>query len=302
MMAASMKDTKRRGEFCKCGKRRTFCKIHGGGSLCDCGKSRSQCSVHGGGALCDCGKLRSRCKIHGGGAFCECGKERPYCKIHGGSAFCKCGKQRSQCSECNNFVCELCSGRRFSRRAKLLSHMRTKHGDSPKALTKSKELEVYQLFQKAGVKFSYQHHLPFKSCGLTSETSCAYVDFVVQTAWGAIALEVDEEQHTSYAPMCDVRRDFDIAASVSLGSGGKLVILRYNPDPFKVAGATYKASKKERHAKLLQVLSELQTQEPELPFSRLFLYYDRATPDSRLPTIAAQWEGSVPGQLSQILA
>jgi hypothetical protein len=180
--------------------------------------------------------------------------------------------------------------------------MRTKHSDSAKALTKSKELEVYQLLQSAGVQFSYQHHLPFKSCGLASETACAYVDFVVQTAWGAIALEVDEDQHASYAPMCDVRRDFDIAASVSLGSGGKLAILRYNPDPFKMAGVARRTAKKDRHAKLLQVLGGLQSQEPELPFSRLFLYYDRATPDSTLPSIAAQWEGDVPGQLSQLLA
>jgi hypothetical protein len=168
--------------------------------------------------------------------------------------------------------------------------MRAFHGENAKAVTKKKELEVHQLLRDAGFEFAYQHHLPFKGCGLNSETTGAYADFVLHAAWGAIILEVDEEQHSHYDPSCDVRRDFDMAASVSLGSGGKLAIVRYSPDPFKVGGATRRTTKKERHAKLLTLLGELLAQEPELRLSRLFLFYDRAAQDSTLPLVAEQWE------------
>ena len=96
------------------------------------------------------------------------------------------------------------------------------------------------------IAFEYQHHLPFRGCGLGLETAHAFADFALPTPWGYVLLEVDEEQHKAYDPSCDVRRDFDMAASVALGSGHKL--LRYNPDAFKIAGVTRRTTKKERHA------------------------------------------------------
>jgi hypothetical protein len=190
-------------------------------------------------------------------------------------------------------VCEECDGRRFCNITTLLNHTRAFHGDTPKAVTKKKELEIHQLLRDAGFEFSYQHHLPFKRCGLNSETAGAYADFVLHTAWGAIILEVDEEQHSHYDPSCDVRRDFDMASSVTLGSGHKLAIVRYNPDPFKVGGVTLRTAKKQRHAKLLTLLRDLLAHEPELRLNRLFLFYDRAASDSTLPLVAEKWDDPV---------
>jgi hypothetical protein len=178
--------------------------------------------------------------------------------------------------------------------------MRTKHGNHPKAVTKAKELDIHQLLSDADIPFSYQHHLPFKGCGLSSETTCAHADFVLQAAWGAIVLEVDEHQHSHQPPNCDVRRDFDIAASVALGSGGKLIVLRFNPDPFSIGGVTQRLTKKERQARLLTLLGKLEAQEPELPFSRLYLFYDVATPHSELPLVAEQWDSTIARQISRV--
>jgi hypothetical protein len=99
-----------------------------------------------------------------------------------------------------------------------------------------------------------------------------------------------------------VRRDFDMAASVSLGSGGRLVIVRFNPDAFRISGVTCPAAKKERHAKLLVLLGQLQTREPELRLSRLFLFYDRDAQDSLLPLVAEQWDNDVARMISKIVA
>jgi hypothetical protein len=92
-----------------------------------------------------------------------------------------------------------------------------------------------------------------------------------------------------------------MAASVALGTGGKLVILHYNPDAFKVDGATQRLSKKERHARLLVALGELQAEEPELPFTRLFMFYDKACADAPLPLIAQEWDSAVALQVSACL-
>ena len=99
--------------------------------------------------------------------------------------------------------------------------------------------------------FEFQKHVPFRSCGLRSETPCAYVDFAIARPWGYILLECDKDQHRSYDPGCDVRRDFDIAASVALGSGHKLRIVRYKPDAYRLDGQTRVKSKAERMKRLL---------------------------------------------------
>ena len=134
--------------------------------------------------------------------------------------------------------------------------MRAKHAGEPKALEKKKELELYQEIQKAGVTFQYQHHLPFRACGLNSETTCAFVDFSIAKSWGYVLIECDEDQHRSYDTSCDVRRDFDMAASVALSSGHKLRIIRYNPDGCRVAGRTCVESRKDRTRHLLALLEE----------------------------------------------
>ena len=165
--------------------------------------------------------------------------------------------------------------------------MRSFHSDNPKALTKQKELAVYQFLRDAGVQFEYQHYLPFRGCGLESETRCAFADFVIYKPWGVLILEVDEGQHSHQDASCDVRRDFDMAASVALGSAQKIVVLRYNPDAYKVAGATRPTTAKVRRETLVKTIQELV--EPAA-FRRLFLFYSKDSDDASLPTIAAEWD------------
>ena len=176
--------------------------------------------------------------------------------------------------------------------------MRTKHSGNRKARTKTKEMAVHQGLQKAGLDFEYQKHIPFAKCGLQSETQYAFLDFVFTTPWGYIVLEVDEDQHKSYPASCDVRRDFDIVASVSLGSAQKLVILHFNPDAFRIAGQTCRTPSKERLAKLVTVIQDMP--EPK-GFERLFMYYDRETSDDTLPSIASDWNDVVARQVSRCL-
>ncbi len=175
------------------------------------------------------------------------------------------------------------NGHRFAGDHSLIGHMRSAHSGDRKALTKGKELELYQALQAAGIQFQYQYHIPFAACGFESETRCAYADFVIAAPWGYTILECDEFQHRAYDVSCDVRRDFDVAASVALGSQHKLKVIHYNPDAFRVDGKDQVKSKKDRIARLLEVIAE----EPA-GFERVFLFYD-GTSDSHLPQVAVSW-------------
>jgi hypothetical protein len=174
--------------------------------------------------------------------------------------------------------------------------MRSFHSDNPKARTKQKELVIHSLLQDAGIQFDYQVHVPFKACGLGSETQCAYLDFLIVMPWGYLVLEVDEDQHSHYSSGCDVRRDFDIAASIALGSAQKLAIIHYNPDAYKVAGKTLRTTSKERHQKLMSLIQGME--EPE-GLERLFLFYDKESSDATLPSVAKEWSDTTLREVSR---
>ena len=132
--------------------------------------------------------------------------------------------------------------------------MKAFHCNEVKALTKLKELDVHAAFVSAGFEFEYQKYVPFKLCGINSDTSYAFLDFVFLKSWGIVALEIDEHQHSAYPPICDVRRDCDIHASFVLRFQQKVIILRYNPDAFKLDGKICSVTKKQRHALLVDLI------------------------------------------------
>ena len=130
--------------------------------------------------------------------------------------------------------------------------------------------------EKEAIEFHYQHYLPFKACGVEGHTACCYIDFSIDMPWGALLLEVDEDQHFNYPPECDVQRDLNIAASVALGSGTKVVMLRYNADNFCMNNDVQRLPKRTRLKKLIATIRQYQEEEPApgLMFARRFLFYD----------------------------
>ena len=172
--------------------------------------------------------------------------------------------------------------------------MQSCHAENPKARVIGVELDVCQALQNAGIDFEYQKQIPFRSCGLASETAHAFIDFCIQKPWGVILLECDDNQHSHYDPSCDVRRDFDSCASIALGSQHKAVVLRYNPDAFKIGSATRYTTKKERQAKLVETLKAWdEDPAPGLGFARFFMFYDAENEDAQLPLIAQHWTEEV---------
>ena len=300
------------GSMCQHGKRRTMCIDCGGKGICQHGKPKTRCISCGGSSICQHGKLKVLCITCGGGSICQHGKRKSHCILCGSSAYCQHGKRKTRCiscggdkicqhkriklccAECHNFICNIADctifGHKFSSARNLQRHMQNAHTSNPKALTKRRELDIHMALQKAGVSFDYQHRIPFAACGFSSETKYAILDFTVSTSWGTIVLEVDEHQHANYPSACDVRRDFDIAASVALGSAQKLVVLRYNPDSFRVAGKNFPVAQKVRIDRLIEVIHNMP--EPQ-GFKRFFLFYDMESETAALPIVAKEWEENV---------
>jgi len=221
---------------------------------------------------CSCGKLFGR----------VCHLYRHRAVVHGCSSVLTCahGRAKYQCADCLNYVCRACDGRRFSSAESLRTHMARFHSDDPRALTKRRELYVHRALTDAGVPFEYQLRIPIAACG--GGQTCAYVDFAIPRPWGYVLLEVDEDEHRGYH--CDCRRDLDILASIALGTACKTLIVRYNPDAYRIAGTPRRTSAAARLALLFDTI-----QREPAGSERWFLFYTKDRAEDRLPSIASEW-------------
>ena len=219
---------------------------------------------------------------------------------------CPHGKVNKGCSICYPMYCcfEGClwSTTPLAGAQSLLVHMRGMHSTEKKAVVRRKQLEVYLALQNAGVEFQHEFYLPFKGCGLQSDSSHAFVDFYIQKPTYHLFLEADENSHDHYDPSCDPRRDADIYASVALGSGGKVCVLRYNCDAWKVGGVTQMIPKRKRLERLVQLIKQLDKEpRPDLPFVRLFLYYPMDSLMDTLPSVAKEWVSDEMRKISAVV-
>ena len=112
---------------------------------CPHNKMKSGCGRCSRPTRCPHGKRRSSCAACSG---CPHGKRKSNCGVCSG---CQHGKRKNQCGTCNQHLCNVegCPvfGHRFSTATRLLTHMRSQHSGNPKALTKQKELVLYQQLQ-----------------------------------------------------------------------------------------------------------------------------------------------------------
>jgi hypothetical protein len=134
----------------------------------------------------------------------------------------------------------------------------------------------------SGWKFDREVHMAL--CG-EGNKKYARLDFVVYASYGPVIVELDEHQHDGYPIECEIARMLDIFAQHAKqgAEGGKLHIIRYNPDAFTVAGRKQKVPAAERHARLLWAVA----QAPEGDFGITYLFYDAERPCALPPCCTA---------------
>ncbi|QIG60104.1 hypothetical protein [Dishui Lake large algae virus 1] len=215
------------------------CVEHGGGERCQhegCTKSAQGktefCKAHGGGERCQhegctksaIGKTKF-CVEHGGGERCQhegCTKsaigKTEFCKAHGGGKRCPHCKDwpdsRSGCKKYDGY-CATCFKRVFPTdpRSKILRE-------------KSHETAVRNyLFEH---KIGFIHDTPI----YTANCNCSHrrrIDFRMLIGNTMLAVEVDENQHSSYDKQDEEIRYDDLYMVFS----GKWIFVRFNPDGYR---------------------------------------------------------------------
>ena len=116
--------------------------------------------------------------------------------------------------------------------------------------THSKELVVKKLLQ------TQLGHIDFVHDRVTEailECACRKYrpDFWAELPTFVLVIEVDEHQHEQYEPSCELRRLVELLAACM---GKPLVVIRYNPDGYKIQGETERTSTKKRQAALIDTI------------------------------------------------
>jgi len=134
-----------------------------------------------------------------------------------------------------------------------------------KTYQKTKEIEILNLIKDEFPQFNIIHN---KSIGF--ECGNFRPDFVINCNSHIIIIEVDEFQHSEYDQDCERKREERIAEAFY-----PCIIIRYNPDAYKIDGLTRKTNKQTRQEKLIEIIrscSEMNVEEYQ--FKRIRLFYD----------------------------
>lgn len=177
-------------------------------------------------------------------------------------------------------------GAAFTQRGNLKFHLNSWHTPEGIARKKKEEERVANLLLAAGIAFKREHQVDF-TC-LTSG-SFARIDFVLDLNGHIIMLEVDEDQHCGYDPSCEAARMAKITESLALeGNMLPITFLRYNPHTFSVAGVPTRIPKRQREARLLELIKSSRSPLYHgLPMSILYMYYDSTSDGQALVTMTS---------------
>jgi hypothetical protein len=176
------------------------------------------------------------------------------------------------------YVCKFAScDYRAAQSTHLKTHVYYYHTEEGNAARHRDEEIIKKVLIGNGFDFKREHNVDLK-CALPGATF-ARGDFVLVFGDTVVFLEVDEDQHKSYGVSCDVRRMADIAASLRIeGNTMRIAFVRYNPHGFQVGGVTKPTKRKDRHARLVDVLSNLRRESTEAVTESdvrvFYLFYD----------------------------
>ena len=207
------------------------------------------------------GEKPYRCTFEGcDAAFAESGKLTSHMRTHTGEKPYRC-------------TFEGCDAA-FAESGNRTTHYISQHTPEGQARQKKQEQRLARALDAAGVPYKREHRIDFSCMGATN----CRIDFLVLLANGVLVmLECDEHQHSDTGYSCDLRRMAYVREALTIeGNTLPLVFLRYNPDAFKVGGVTRPTKKKDREARLVALLRDLEVRDATglPPMTLQYLYYD----------------------------
>ena len=173
-----------------------------------------------------------------------------YCDVHMPAGSKNLGIEK--CLKCNlndiltNGICNTCDPQVFQIRGH------------------AKENRVKDLYTAAGFTFVHDKMLEGSSCGRERP------DFQFECGTHFVYVEVDENQHQSYACECEQTRMINLVHV----RGMPVRWIRYNPDTYKAIQGQRKMPLEQREKKLLEYTKWALKHPPETISNVLYLFYD----------------------------
>lgn len=144
------------------------------------------------------------------------------------------------------------------------------HDFRTKKPQKRQEMDIVNFLSTEGVKFKHDQTVDAdcsrKRPDLQLEPESDAEDYVV-------CVEVDEDQHRTYACACEQARIFEIAQAYG---GRRVVFIRYNPDGFRDKnGKSARVAQGTRKKRLINLIRSIRLHPPTKAFITIFyLFYD----------------------------
>lgn len=92
-------------------------------------------------------------------------------------------------------------------------------------------------------------------CISNRENHFVRLDFMFVENGRIIILEVDEDQHIGYPVNCDSVRPYKIAETLAIeGNQMPIIMIRFNPDAFRINDKLQKIKKKDRYIELIKTI------------------------------------------------
>ena len=144
------------------------------------------------------------------------------------------------------------------------------HTASGQLKQKKKEQHFADFLTKNEVKFKREHHIDL-TCILNNKRTFFRIDFLIQENGIIFMVELDEDAHHHYSVHCDTTRPFRICETLALeGNTLPIVIIRLNPDIYKVNGHAKRIYKIDRYNEVLRLIRETTS---AAPLSVIYCYY-----------------------------
>jgi hypothetical protein len=158
----------------------------------------------------------------------------------------------------------------FAQSGHLKTHYHFYHTKEGQQERKREESRIVKLLKKNNIDFKREHRVNFHCSGGTH----ARPDFIIIINGRVIIVEVDEDQHKTYAYGCDVARMANICEAWILdGNTLPVRIIRYNPHAFRVDGRLAKVKKVDREARLLEAVKDAAERDGD-GLQVQYMYYD----------------------------
>ena len=115
-------------------------------------------------------------------------------------------------------------------------------------------------------------------------------DFWAELPTFVLVVEVDERQHENYKPSCELRRLVELLAACM---GKPLVVIRYNPDGYKILGETQRTSTKKRQTALLDRIRFYESSSPNKILTVEYYFYSDSRQSELETELASQLDAYV---------